>query len=156
MAALLLQAHPGWGPFEVREAMRQTALNAGAPNNNLGWGLVQGQNAVNWIPSTTGVEPGPLAGGAIALAAAPNPVRRGSSVTVRLSAAEGVAVTLDAFDARGRRVARLFAGEATGGRSVAWDGNDADGRAVPAGIYWLRLAARSGAGEATTRIVLLP
>src|SRR5258708_16852909 len=53
-AALVLSAHPTWGPFEVREALRETALNHATPDNNIGWGLVQAWDAIQWIPSTTG------------------------------------------------------------------------------------------------------
>jgi hypothetical protein len=63
---------------------------------------------------------------------------------------------LDAFDARGRKVARLFEGTSSGNGSAAWDGRDRDGRATPAGMIWLRLATRAGETLRTTRIVLLP
>lgn len=153
MAALVLQAHPTWDPFAVREALRGTALNAGAPNNDIGWGLVQVQAAAGWLPSTTGVElPGALASGpgALALAAGPNPFTPGGGVTSIRFAAPGAA-TLDAYDVHGRHVARLFSGDATGGRNVAWSGVDARGTRVPAGVYWLRLAAP--AAVRTLRIV---
>jgi subtilisin family serine protease len=156
MAALLLEEHPGWGPFEVREALRQTALNSGAPNNDIGWGLVQGQNAVNWVPSTTGVEEPAGDRGTLALSAGPNPSHGGTFVTIRFAAAAGDVVTLEAFDARGRRIARLFEGAADGGRTISWNGRDARGSNPIAGVYWLRLASRAGAGEKTMRIVLLP
>src|SRR5207342_1380169 len=100
VAALILQAHPTWGPFEVREALRETALNHTAPDNNIGWGLVQGFAASQWIPSTVGVEPGVTT---VALSAGPNPFRNGSTQVVRFSADGEVA--LDAFDLRGRHVA---------------------------------------------------
>src|SRR5258708_21289116 len=62
-AALVLSAHPTWGPFEVREALRETALNHAAPDNNIGWGLVQVWDAIQWIPSTTGIGGGGPGGG---------------------------------------------------------------------------------------------
>ncbi len=155
MTALLLEAHPGWGPFEVREDLRSTALNSFTPNNDIGWGLVQGQNAVAWLPSTTGVEPGGAVA-SLALAAAPNPARRGNAVNVRFGAPSAQAVVLEAFDAKGRRVHKLYDGSAEDGRTVAWDGRDATGRAVPAGIYWLRLSTREDVRGRTTRIVFLP
>ncbi|TMQ71106.1 MAG: hypothetical protein E6K80_06525, partial [Candidatus Eisenbacteria bacterium] len=54
VVALLLEAHPTWGPFEVREALRETALNHATPDTVIGWGLVQGLAAKAWIP--TGVD----------------------------------------------------------------------------------------------------
>jgi len=153
VAALILQAHPTWGPFEVREALRETALNHSAPNNDIGWGLVQGFAASQWVPSTVGVE---SPAGALALSAGPNPFRPGSAQVVRFSGDGSVA--LDAYDLRGRRVARLFEGSVHGATTVSWRGTNEDGRTLPAGMYWLRLtgstpsAARSGA----LRVVLLP
>ena len=39
-AALLLQAHPEWTPWDVRAAFLSSADNAPKPNNERGWGLV--------------------------------------------------------------------------------------------------------------------
>ncbi len=44
--ALLLQAHPDWGPHEVASALRSTASQAMAPDTVLGWGIVDAQAAV--------------------------------------------------------------------------------------------------------------
>jgi subtilisin family serine protease len=155
-AALVLSAHPTWGPFEVREALRETALNHASPDNNIGWGLVQVPAAIAWVPSTTGVTPGGHA--AVALSAAPNPFRAGPGTAIRL--APHAAATLDAFDARGRRVARVYAGAASTPEIVRWSGTGLSGQRLPAGLYWLRLSARTPAGPATpaasVRVVLLP
>ena len=42
VSALLLQIHPGWGPSEVADALRQSAADLGAagPDTLYGWGLV--------------------------------------------------------------------------------------------------------------------
>jgi hypothetical protein len=146
MAALVLQAHPTWDPFAVREALRETALNAATPNNDIGWGLVQVQGALAWIPSTTDVPaPGPGHGqDGLALSAGPNPFSLSRSPAVIRFTAPGP-VTLDAYDVRGRHVARLFKGDASAGSSVAWRGTGDGGAVVPAGMYWLRLAAPGGA-----------
>ncbi|MEP7027451.1 MAG: S8 family serine peptidase, partial [Candidatus Eisenbacteria bacterium] len=162
VAALVLQAHPTWGPFEVREALRETALNHLAPNNDIGWGLVQGFAATQWTPSTTAVlQGGP--GAAVTLAAGPNPFRAGTAQVVRFRAHGRVA--LDAADERGRRAARLFEGVADGPSAVSWSGVSEEGRALPAGMYWLRLTVAPIPGAATSpaaaiagalRVVLLP
>jgi hypothetical protein len=83
-------------------------------------------------------------GGHIALAApAPNPAQD----AVRFSwvlPAEGT-VSLDVFDALGRRVARLAAGTQCAGRHFAtWDGRGPPGARMPAGIY---VACLSACGE---------
>ncbi|MCK4305118.1 MAG: S8 family serine peptidase [Candidatus Eisenbacteria sp.] len=49
-AALLLEAHPEWGPMDAREALMQTADRAGAPDNQYGWGRINTEAALNWMP----------------------------------------------------------------------------------------------------------
>jgi hypothetical protein len=139
----------------VREALRETALGAATPDPDIGWGLVQMTGALAWSPSTTDVAP-PAAGDAVpggfALSAGPNPFSLAAGSTVRFTAPGRAA--LDAFDARGRHVARLFAGDARGGAAVTWRGEGAAARVAP-GVYWLRLAALDpadpAAGERASR-----
>lgn len=158
VVALLLEAHPTWGPFEVREALRETAQNHASPNNDIGWGLVRGLDALGWVPSTTAVTGAPSPA-AIELAAGPNPVRTGVPTLVRFSAAPHSAASLDAYDLSGRRRARLYRGPIDGPRTVAWKGADDAGVRLGAGVYWLRLAVQSPGRPPSTRsirIVLTP
>jgi subtilisin family serine protease len=46
VAALVLQAHPFYGVEQVISVMRETASNAGSPDNLLGWGIVNALAAV--------------------------------------------------------------------------------------------------------------
>lgn len=50
VAALILEAHPDWDPMEIREALQATAdrsrNSGGLPDNDYGWGLVMGADAV--------------------------------------------------------------------------------------------------------------
>ncbi len=114
-------------------------------------------------PSLVDVAPGAADGGAgsgiaLSLRAAPNP----AAATVRLTLRRAVAGASTAedgvriFDVAGRQVRRLelAAAGSAGETTVAWDGRDAAGRAVPAGLYFAR--ARWGDREAGTRIVRLP
>ena len=49
-------------------------------------------------------------------------------------------LTLGVYDPAGRKVRELASGHhPAGSYRVAWDGTDARGRQVPAGVYWLRL-----------------
>ena len=81
----------------------------------------------------------------------PNPTM--GRVLLRLpegGASEAIAI----FDAAGRQVRSLDLSARTGGwREAEWDGHDAAGRAVPAGVYWAR-ATWSGR-EAASRVVLV-
>uniref|UniRef100_A0A832MJZ9 Peptidase S8/S53 domain-containing protein n=1 Tax=Eiseniibacteriota bacterium TaxID=2212470 RepID=A0A832MJZ9_UNCEI len=159
VVALLLEAHPTWGPFEVREALRETALNHATPDNDIGWGLVQADLARAWIPSTLlAAPPAPAAPGAAALAAAPNPLLPGAALTVRFTAPDGARARLDVLDLAGRRVARLHDGPARGPMTATWRATGADGARVPPGAYWLRLAADAPGAPgrvAARRVVVL-
>ena len=58
-------------------------------------------------------------------------------------------MTIEAWDASGRKVARVFDGSREAGpSSVAWDGRDDAGRALPRGLYFLRLSAGGERREA--------
>ena len=137
----------------MRDALRETALNHAAPNNDIGWGLVQGLAARDWVSPTAGVPVAPRAS-PLALAIGPNPLRAGQSLAIRFAAPAGGRVELDVLDLGGRRVTSLYQGEATGAREARWDGTDARGHAVAAGVYFVRLAA--GREVATLRAVRLP
>ncbi len=42
LVALLLQAHPGLGPWEMRDLLASTASQASMPDWNMGWGIASG------------------------------------------------------------------------------------------------------------------
>jgi subtilisin family serine protease len=157
VAALILQAHPSWGPFEVREALRGSALNHAVPNNDVGWGLVQGAAAAAWTPSTAATPPvAPVTG--LRLAAGPSPLRAGTPAAVRFAAPGRGRVRIELVDLAGRRLASLYDGPAGAERTVGWSGRDADGSPLAAGVYWVRLSV-SGAGadaRRAVRVVVLP
>lgn len=73
----------------------------------------------------------------------PNPSRGAVRLALDLPAAG--AVEAGVFDLAGRRVASLAAGALAAGRhDLSWDGRDAAGRAVPAGVYFARVTSRLG------------
>jgi subtilisin family serine protease len=49
VAALLLQAHPEATAEQVRAALRASGSQAAAPNNLLGWGIVNAPRAVDFL-----------------------------------------------------------------------------------------------------------
>jgi hypothetical protein len=85
--------------------------------------------------------PEPVAPGHAWLAApVPNPAR--GETTFRFALPAPADVRLGVFDVTGREVRRLFAGAcAAGERTATWDGRDVAGRALPGGVYWVRLVA---------------
>ena len=97
--------------------------------------------------------PEPAAPETTSLAAAyPNPFSQ--SVTIRYTVAAGP-VRLAVFDVLGRRVRTLIEHEQPSGvHTVWWDGTDAAGRSLSAGVYVYRLEA---SGEVLSRsLTLLP
>jgi hypothetical protein len=97
-----------------------------------------GQADVPFSWSGPAVTPNALA----VLGAVPNPF--GSFTQVRFAVpAQGVAShSLAIYDLAGRLVQRLSSGALSGGAHAAtWDGRDAQGRAVAAGVYLARLEA---------------
>jgi hypothetical protein len=81
----------------------------------------------------------PLA--AVRLAAiGPNPFRAGT--TFEVSVPRPTRTRLAVYDARGRRVAILFAGTLEAGtKRFRWDGRTEGGAPAAAGVYWVRLEA---------------
>jgi uncharacterized membrane protein len=101
-----------------------------------------------------GVEPTPAPAPArIALAASPNPAHRGgTSFSFTLGAAGRT--RLGIYDASGRLVRQVLEGErAAGTHHIAWDGRDADGQSVRAGVYFTRL--ESATGNARGKLVVI-
>ncbi|MCC7144750.1 MAG: hypothetical protein IT349_21825 [Candidatus Eisenbacteria bacterium] len=94
----------------------------------------------------------PAPGASIELSIArPNPFDSSTTIHYRLPAGGG-AVRLELFDIAGRRVRTLVnEGRSAGDHVVSWDGTDAFGRPVAAGIYLVR---SSGSGAATAGTVV--
>ncbi|MBV6511388.1 MAG: hypothetical protein FMNOHCHN_00868 [Ignavibacteriaceae bacterium] len=49
VAALVLSANPTLTPMQVRDALRNTASNAAAPNREMGWGIVNALSAISYF-----------------------------------------------------------------------------------------------------------
>lgn len=97
-------------------------------------------------------EPGPPYAGGTRLAVEPNPFRDATTVRFALGAAGTYRLTV--HDVAGRRVREIESGEAAAGpREAAWDGRDARGRPLAAGVYFVRL--QTAAGERTRRVTVL-
>ena len=100
-----------------------------------------------WDAESPIVEVPPAAAEAIRLAGPwPNP----SAGVVTLALELPVATTVEAavYDLAGRRVRELYRERASAGRLVLdWNGNDAAGRPVPAGLYLVRVRTPEGAFE---------
>ncbi len=92
------------------------------------------------LNGVSGVGVGPAPKSLLLGAAHPNPSENGFAFRVGLPAA--AATRLRVYDASGRLVRTILDGALSSGtREMAWDARDANGTAVPTGVYFLRLDA---------------
>jgi subtilisin family serine protease len=81
----------------------------------------------------------------------PNPARDSATLAFQLGRGQDVQVGI--YDLRGRRLRAFALGQlGPGAHTVAWDGRDADGRNVAAGLYLVRL--RTPEQQETRKLVL--
>ena len=149
-AALLLSAHPGVSPWSLREAMRNTASQAAAPDNDYGWGILDAYAALDYLNVLTAAP----AGSAPAISIAgnwPNPFNPSTQIAFTLD--RELSVSLSIHDLQGRRLRTLVEGRrAAGAHTATWDGRDEAGEAVASGVYFARVSA---AGERRLHKLLL-
>ena len=82
----------------------------------------------------------------------PNPATAATRVSFALPKRSHVDLSVCSLD--GRQLRALLAGTSSAGvHLVDWDGRDASGQAVPAGIYYLRLVTPQGARSTPITIV---
>jgi hypothetical protein len=124
------------------------------PNDNQPHITVTPENAV-WLldeidPPATAVRDITTPPAFSLLGAAPNPF--GEATVLRWQLPRGARVRVDVFDVRGRRVVSLLDGARPAGPGeVRWTGRDERGRAVAAGVYFVR--ARALGETVTSRVV---
>jgi hypothetical protein len=145
-------ARYGW---RVRHATRHPNFQRSrwySPHAN---GILEFDLRTNGPTGTVDVDP-PAAGGALAFAGAtPNPFGGAQgAATLRFTLPAPGRVTIDAYDAAGRRVGRVHdvAHASAGPGAAAWDGRDPAGRALPRGLYFVRL--RFAGEERTAKVVI--
>ncbi len=106
-----------------------------------------------FVDVIVGLGVGPNASPArLRLEAAPNPAR--GAIALAITGADAGAQRVDVLDAAGRLVRRLDDAHALPGtRTLRWDGTDAAGARLPAGMYLVRVTR--GTHTAQSRVVLL-
>jgi hypothetical protein len=113
--------------------------------------LDEGRAFVYYGASTTNVPGQSTAGNLRLLPIAPNPFAHATELAYDLP--QGGRVRLAIYDANGRELAVLRDGAETSGRATAtWNGRDAAGRALPSGVYFVKLAY---GGQVEARKVVL-
>jgi len=102
--------------------------------------------------TATGVEDGVLHAAFALRQNAPNPFREGTAIAFQLPQSEKARI--EVFDVAGRRVATVLDRELPAGiHTAVWDGRDAGGNEVSAGIYFYRLEA--GLNEGLRKMILI-
>jgi hypothetical protein len=100
----------------------------------------------------TGIDDGEIAAVFALHQNSPNPFRTGTAMSFNLPAPERA--TISVYNVAGRKIANVVDREFGAGRhDVTWNGRDADGRPVPAGIYFYRLEA--GGSTSTRKMIVL-
>jgi subtilisin family serine protease len=93
------------------------------------------------------------ASGTLPARALPNPMRSETKIAFQTSTSG--AITLELYDASGRRVRTLADGTLpAGSHEIRWDGRDDAASDLPPGVYFYRL--RTAGGEESSRIVRMP
>jgi hypothetical protein len=108
--------------------------------------------SVNVIVGQPSTDVAPAPSGLALSQNVPNPF--GPVTTIRFTLPRPARVMLGVYDLRGAHMRDLVRGlQPEGQRVVSWDGRDADGRPVGAGIYFLRLEAEGR--RITRRMVVI-
>ena len=90
----------------------------------------------------------------LTLCCRPNPARGGTRLAFSLSGDAVGAVRLCVYDVGGRLVRDLLDQLLTAGHhAIVWNGQDGDGVAVRAGLYFCRLVTRAGTSTASVLIL---
>ncbi|MCB1164446.1 S8 family peptidase [bacterium] len=149
-AGLMLEANPALSLDEIWSILTSTGADLGNAgyDYDFGYGRLDCYDAVHLAVTSSDVTAGEAS--LLQLGASPNPAI--DSVRLSFAGVRGEGAQLAIFDVRGRRLRafRLSGGEG----ALVWDGRDASGRPLPAGIYLARVQDGSGATR-TRRVVKL-
>ena len=156
-AALLLCAHPELTPVEVQQALKATASQADAPDNLLGWGIIDAAAALDYIDSVSGFAEKEIVPQSAYLAQNyPNPFGRGQgakaprSTVIPFRLRIPAQVELAVFNTLGQRVKTLVLGaRLAGSYRVTFDAAD-----LASGIYIYRLTTDRGFSRVRKMILL--
>lgn len=147
---LLIQGHPDWTPQDVMDAIHSTGTKSTSPDTLMGWGILQAYDAMYSEP--LGIPAGEGGTGLSAVRAYPNPSSRGARIEYAVPGPSGVRI--DIYDVAGRLVRTVLEEERGAGTYTAiWDGEDAAGRPVANGIYFVMLDVGGGTSAAKVAVI---
>ena len=151
VAALILEAQPGWNPMQVLEALKATADRsnnnvAGEPDNDYGWGYVRGADAEAYDPSTEHA-------GIVRFFNYPNPFSSRTTFRCELTESRDGRIVIYTLAGTLVRELRVTILNSTTVEAV-WDGRNEDGRIVAAAVYLAVIDL--GGLQASTMAVRVP
>lgn len=101
VCALMLSVNPDLTPVEVREILKSTANNSNAPNNLIGWGVVDAFLAVQKAQNEKALYPDDYT----LLQNYPNPFNPSTTIGFKLSKSGNVSLII--YDVRGKEIDRI-------------------------------------------------
>jgi hypothetical protein len=139
----MLQMNPALSPIEIRRLLRQTASQADAPDNQMGWGIVNADAAIRAAehrarahpPSVLRVDP-----------VSPNPASDQLTIPIHAPASTHQ-VTLSLQTPLGRAVATNTFPVRPGPNWLTMDVGT-----LPAGLYWYRLQGAQASQTGTVAV----
>jgi serine protease AprX len=139
VAALLVKENPTAPPMRIVNAMKSTASQANAPDNLMGYGILNAQAARATLANVDPNNPSTDVGYELRQNF-PNPFNPGTHISYIIPQQSSITITV--YDVMGREVRTLVQGTAGRGNfQVDWDGKDNRGAAVATGMYIYRLTA---------------
>ncbi len=149
-AALLLCAHPELTPFQIHDALRQTASQANAPDNLLGWGIIDIAGALDYIDaaSTMISGQGQTPQTITLFQNYPNPFNPRTSIRYQVS--DAAWVNLSVYNMLGQKLATLVSKrQPAGTHRVAWNASR-----FASGVYYYNLTV-NGRYIQTKKMILI-
>jgi len=143
-AALVMEAHPDWPAMAIREAILNTASLSNSPDNTYGWGIMDTWAAIK-------------ADGGTALKPEleqnyPNPLSDYTTIEYLLKQSANVKLTI--YNILGNEIITLVDKfEASGEKTVTWNGKDSKGKRVSNGVYFYSI--RIGDTQVTNKLVVI-
>ncbi len=151
VAALILSAHPGLTPEQVREAIINTADRNTDPNNTYGYGLVNAIKALNYWGETVVLTDNNQLG------CYPNPFNPANDNSVRIifNLEQTTHVNMSVYNVLGQKIKTLWNANRPAGnyQRIYWNGTHENGEPAASGSYFCYFKTNNTSH--TIRITLL-
>lgn len=147
IAALALEANPGWPVRRLYNAIRQSGHRADHPDPTIGHGVPNALKAIFYDPDLPSSSP------IVGVMSFPNPAN--PTVNIRFRALESGTYSISIYNVLGERVNTVRNGQSVTQNeevTVTWNGLNENGMSVASGLYVYRITLN---GNAISRKLLL-